>query len=58
MLINYGIHNIKFNENPTSMTWLEEFFCKEKCIIITTINKPTETIIKHLENNKDYDIII
>jgi hypothetical protein len=26
---NLLIHPIKFNENPTSMTWLEEFFCKE-----------------------------
>jgi hypothetical protein len=29
----------------------------KSCVIITTINKPTETIIKHI-NNKKYDIII
>ena len=30
----------------------------KKCIIITTINKPTETIFRHINNNKDYDLII
>ena len=29
----------------------------KKCVIITTINKPTETIFKHI-NNKNYDVII
>jgi len=54
---NLFLHPIKFNQNPDSKIWLEEFFCKEKCVIITTINKPTETIIKHINNN-DYDVII
>ena len=30
----------------------------KKCIIITTINKPTETIFRHINNNKYYDLII
>ncbi len=54
---NLIIHPIKFNQNPKSKEWLEEFFCKEKCVIITTINKPTETILKHI-SNIDYDVII
>jgi hypothetical protein len=29
----------------------------KRCVIITTINKPTETVIKHI-NNKNYDVII
>ncbi len=29
----------------------------KSCVIITTINKPTDTIIKHI-NNKNYDLII
>lgn len=54
---NLILHPIKFNQNPASKGWLKEFFCKDKCIIITTINKPTETIIKHLVNT-EYDVII
>jgi hypothetical protein len=54
---NLILHPIKFNNNPSSKDWLIEFFCKEKCVIITTINKPTETIFKHI-NNKEYDVII
>jgi len=54
---NLLLHPIKFNQNPESKDWLREFFCKEKCVIITTINSPTETILKHIEN-KDYDVII
>ena len=54
---NLVIHPIKFNENPNSKVWLQEFFCKTKCVIITTINKPTETILKHI-NNTEYDVII
>lgn len=54
---NLLIHPIKFNENPASKEWLKEFYCKEKCVVITTINKPTETILKHI-NNKEYDVII
>uniref|UniRef100_A0A6C0E971 Uncharacterized protein n=1 Tax=viral metagenome TaxID=1070528 RepID=A0A6C0E971_9ZZZZ len=51
------LHPIKFNSNPDSKKWLEDIFCKDKCIIITTINKPTETILKHI-NNTEYDVII
>jgi hypothetical protein len=54
---NLVLHPIKFNENPNSKEWLKEIFCKDKCIIITTINKPTETILKHI-NNTEYDVII
>ena len=54
---NLIIHPIKFNQNPNGKEWLIEFFCKEKCVIITTINKPTEAIFKHI-NNKEYDVII
>jgi hypothetical protein len=54
---NFILHPIKFNKNPNSKEWLIDIFCKEKCIIITTINKPTETILKHI-NNKEYDVII
>ena len=54
---NLIIHPIKFNQNPNSKEWLQEFFCKTKCVIITTINKPTETILKHI-NNTEYDVII
>ena len=54
---NLLIHPIKFNENPNSKEWLIDIFCKDKCVIITTINKPTETILKHT-NNTEYDVII
>jgi hypothetical protein len=54
---NLLIHPIKFNENPNSKEWLIDIFCKDKCVIITTINKPTETILKHI-NNTEYDVII
>jgi hypothetical protein len=54
---NLVLHPIKFNQNPDSMSWLNEFFCKDNCVIITTINKPTETILKHI-NNWQYDVII
>jgi hypothetical protein len=54
---NFILHPIKFNQNPNSKEWLKEIFCKEKCVIITTINKPTEAILKHI-NNVDYDVII
>lgn len=54
---NFILHPIKFNQNPNSKEWLREIFCKDKCVIITTINKPTETILKHI-NNKEYDVII
>lgn len=54
---NLVIHPIKFNQNPISKEWLKDIFCKDKCVIITTINKPTETIFKHI-NNIEYDVII
>jgi FkbM family methyltransferase len=54
---NLFLHPIKFNENPISKEWLKDIFCKEKCVIITTINKPTETIFKHI-TNPNYDVII
>ena len=54
---NFILHPIKFNQNPHSKEWLKEIFCKDKCVIITTINKPTETILKHI-NNTEYDVII
>ena len=54
---NFILHPIKFNQNPQSKEWLIDLFCKEKCVIITTINKPTETIMKHIQNT-EYDVII
>jgi hypothetical protein len=54
---NLVIHPVKFNENKESKLWLSEIFMKKNCTIITTINKPTETILKHI-NNKNYDTII
>jgi len=54
---NFILHPIKFNQNPNSKDWLKDIFCKDKCVIITTINKPTETILKHIKNT-EYDIII
>lgn len=54
---NLFLHPIKFNENPDSKMWLSDFFNREKCVIITTINKPSEAIIKHI-NNSSYDVII
>jgi hypothetical protein len=55
---NFILHPIKFNQNPSAKEWLKEFFFFEKCIIITTINNPTETIIKHLENPECNVIIV
>jgi len=54
---NLIVHPIKFNLNPSSKNWLKEIFCKDKCVIITTINKPTEAIFRHI-NNDEYDVII
>ena len=51
------LHPIKFNQNPQSKVWLKELLCKEKCVIITTINPPTEAILKHIHNT-EYDVII
>ena len=54
---NIILHPVKFNSNSNAMNWLREIFQKKKCVIITTINEPTETIRKHI-NNKEYDVII
>ena len=54
---HFILHPIKFNEHPRSKEWLQEIFCKDKCVIITTINKPTEAILKHIDN-LEYDVII
>jgi hypothetical protein len=54
---NLIVHPIKFNQNPHTKDYLRTIFCKERCVIITTINKPTEAILKHI-NNVDYDVII
>jgi len=51
------IHPIKLFNNLDTTKCLRDIFCKDKCVIITTINSPTETILKHL-NNTDYDVII
>ena len=51
------IHPIKLKDNPDLKHYLVDILCKKKCVIITTINKPTITILKHI-NNKDYDVII
>lgn len=51
------LHPIKFNQVPHTKDWLSEIFCKDKCVIITTINKPTDTILKHIANPA-YDVII
>lgn len=54
---NLVIHPIKLNSNKESKIWLSDIFMKKKCIIITTINKPTDAILKHISNN-NYDTII
>uniref|UniRef100_A0A6C0J651 Methyltransferase FkbM domain-containing protein n=1 Tax=viral metagenome TaxID=1070528 RepID=A0A6C0J651_9ZZZZ len=54
---NLILHPIKFTHNPEYKLYLNEIFCKDRCVIITTINKPNETIFKHI-NNKNYDTII
>jgi hypothetical protein len=54
---NIILHPIKFNIIPNGIEWLREIFSKDKCIIITTIDKSTESIIKHI-NNTEYDVII
>ena len=54
---NLFVHPIKFNSKPEQKLWIKDILCKEKCVVITTINKPTETILKHI-NNKEYDVII
>lgn len=54
---NLVLHPIKFNQNPQALDWLSNAFQKKKCVIITTINEPTETIRKHISNS-EYDVII
>jgi FkbM family methyltransferase len=54
---HFILHPIKFKENPRAVEWLNDIFHKEKCVIITTINAPTETILKHIKN-EEYDVII
>ena len=54
---NLIAHPIKFNSMPDCKEWVVDLFCKDKCVIITTINKPTEAIIKHI-NNPEYEVII
>jgi hypothetical protein len=54
---NLILNPIKFKENPRAVEWLNDIFHKEKCVIITTINVPTETILKHIKND-EYDVII
>jgi len=51
------LHPIKFGENPKLLDLLNDIFQKKKCVIITTINEPTETIRKHISNS-EYDVII
>lgn len=50
-------HPIKLNNEPIYKQFLPKLLCKEKCVIITTINKPTEAILKHI-NNTEYNVII
>ena len=50
-------HPIKLNKEPIYKQFLPELLCKEKCVIITTINTPTEAILKHIHNT-EYDVII
>ena len=54
---NLILHPIKFEQIPESKDWLLDIFCKKKCVIITTINPPSETVLKHI-SNKDYNTII
>ena len=54
---NLFIHPIKFNLQPETKSYLNKLFKKNKCVVITTINEPTETILKHIAN-PDYDVII
>lgn len=54
---NLLLHPIKFKEIQDIADYLINIFSKDKCVIITTINKPTEAILKHI-NNDDYDVII
>lgn len=51
------LHPIKFNENPESKKWLENIFCKKKCIIITTLFSPSNNFLNMFDYN-NYDVII
>ena len=55
--LNLFIHPLKFNSKPESIKMINEILQKNKCVIITTINEPTETIRKHISNS-EYDVII
>ena len=51
-------HNHNFILYPIKVDTFEfNIFSKEKCIIITTTNKPSEGILKHIKNS-NYDVII
>jgi len=54
---NLILHPMKFKENPHAVEWLKDIFGKDKCVVLTTINAPTETILKHI-NNVAYDVIV
>ena len=54
---NLILHPVKFNQTPEAKEWLIDIFCKTKCVVITTINPPTATILKHIQN-RSYDVII
>lgn len=51
------LHPVKFGQHPELFDLLNDIFQKKKCVIITTINEPTETIRKHISNS-EYDVII
>jgi len=60
----FALHPLKFNSAstdyqhvPETKQWLRDIFCKKKCVVITTINSPSETILKHVLN-EEYDTII
>ena len=54
MVYTYYMYTSFRNEDNKSRD--SEKYCK-KCVVITTINKPTETIMKHIYNS-NYDLII
>jgi hypothetical protein len=54
---NLIVHPIKFDKTPESKDWLVDIFHKRKCVVITTINPPSEAVLKHI-SNKEYDTII
>jgi len=61
---NLFLHPIKFNQNPNSKLWLDDYFNNkiryiknDRCIIITTINQPTKQILYYADI-LDWDLII